>query len=349
MKSFEIERKKIGGSNPCFIIAELSANHGGNIETAIDAVKKIKDTGADAIKVQTFRAEGTTIDCDTEFFRIKSGTQWDGKNLFQLYQEAEMPWEWQPKLKKVAEDLGLIFFSTATSKESADFMESMDCPAYKIASFEITDHELIRYVAKKGKPIIFSKGIATLSELEDAVNICREEGNEQIAVLQCTSSYPAPLEEANLTMIPNIAETFDVVSGLSDHTLGIVSPIVAVSLGAKVIEKHFIADKSILSVDSSFSLDVNEFSEMVSAIRDAEKTMGRIDYRLSEKTIKNRAFARSLFVVKDIMEGETFAEHNVRAIRPGDGLHPKDYQTILGKKARTKIKRGTPLSWNLIE
>jgi pseudaminic acid synthase len=349
MKEFKIGNRNIGENYPCFIIAELSANHGGSLETAIQAIHQIKSTGADAIKIQTFKAEGTTIDSDTEFFRIKSGTKWDGQNLYQLYKEAEMPWEWQPELKKVAEDLGLVFFSTATSKESADFMESMGCPAYKIASFEITDLELIRYVAKKQKPVILSKGIATLSEIEEAIRICREEGNNFISVLQCTSSYPAPLDEANMKIIPNLMETFNVVAGLSDHTLGIISPVVAVSLGARIIEKHFIADKTIKSPDASFSLDTAEFTEMVKAVRDAEKTLGNVDYSLSEKTIQNRNFARSLFVVKDIIEGDTFTEENVRAIRPGDGLHPRYYSQVIGRKARKSIKRGFPLMWNHIE
>lgn len=349
MLEFDIAGKKIGGSNPCFIIAELSANHGGNIKTAIDSIYKIKETGADAVKVQTFKAEGTTIDSDLEYFQIKSGTKWDGQNLYKLYKKAEMPWDWQPKLKRIAEDLGLIFFSTATSKQSADFMESMNCPAYKIASFEITDLELIRYVAKKQKPIIFSKGIASIDEIQNAIAICREENNHKIAFLQCTSSYPAPLEEANLRIIPNIKDTFNVVSGLSDHTLGIISPVVAVSLGASIIEKHFIADKSIDSPDSSFSLDTREFKDLVISVRNAEKCLGKVDYKLSEKTILNRNFARSLFVIKDIAKGEIFNEENIRAIRPGDGLHPKYFKHILGKNARSSIKRGIPLNWNLID
>ncbi|EMN01256.1 pseudaminic acid synthase [Leptospira noguchii str. 1993005606] len=348
MKHFKIEDRIIGEGNPVFIIAELSANHGGKIETAIESIHKIKSTGADAVKVQTFKPEGTTIDCDNDYFRIKSGTQWDNRNLFELYSEAYMPWEWQPKLKKVAKDLGLIFFSSVTSQESTDFMESIGCPVYKIASFEITDIPLIKYVASKGKPVILSKGIATLSDLDDAVKACREVGNNQIAVLQCTSAYPSPIEESNLKTISNIEETFSVISGLSDHTLGIISPIVAVSLGAKIIEKHFISDKSIGGPDSSFSLNTEEFSEMVRTIRVAEKTIGKVSYELSEKTIKSRDFARSLFVITDIKKGDEFSNTNVKAIRPGYGLHPKFLQEVIGKKASRDIERGTPVQWNLL-
>ena len=349
MKRFRLGDREIGGESPCFIIAEISANHGGSLDKALEAIRAAAGAGADAVKVQTFRADGVTIDSDKNYFRIDSGTSWDGQNLFRLYQQAEMPWEWQPELKKEADSLGLVFLSTATNKESTDFIEEMGCPGFKIASFEITDHELIRYVASKGKPVLFSKGIATIQEIQEAIAICQSEGNHHIALLQCTSSYPAPLNEANLRIIPNLADTFDVVPGLSDHTLGILAPIIAVSMGARIIEKHFIADKSLDSPDADFSMDPREFQELVTAVRDTEKALGKVDYELSERSVRSRGFARSLFVVADIEEGESFTAENVRAIRPGDGLHPRHLTEVLGRRARFRIERGEPFRWVMID
>ncbi|MFX0560698.1 pseudaminic acid synthase [Tepidibacillus infernus] len=331
------------------IIAELSANHGQDINIAKETIKAAKEVGADAIKLQTYTADTLTIDCDNDYFKLNNGTIWDGNTLYSLYEKAYTPWEWQKELKDFAESLGLICFSSPFDKTAVDFLEGLNVPAYKVASFEITDIPLIEYIASKGKPVILSTGMATLADIEEAVNTCRRVGNDQIILLKCTSSYPAKIEDANLRTIPNLKETFGVEVGLSDHTLGITVPIVSVALGAKVIEKHFILDKSIGGPDASFSLDKEEFKQMVDAVREAEKSIGTVDYNLFEKKEKNKKFARSLFVVKDIKAGEILNEDNVRSIRPGYGLHPRYYQQILGKKALRDIKKGTPIDWNHFE
>ena len=346
--NIKIANREIGDNQPIFIVAELSANHNQHFDIAVDTIKAAKEVGADAIKLQTYTADTITIDCDNEHFQIKQGTLWDGKTLYELYQEAYTPWEWQPKLKKIANELGLICFSSAFDKTAVDFLEVIDVPAYKIASFEITDIPLIQYVASKGKPVIISTGIATREDIEEAVNACREVDNNRIVLLKCTSSYPAPVEEANLKTIPDLAERFNVISGLSDHTLGITVPVTSVALGAKVIEKHFILHKSIGGPDAAFSLDKAEFKVMVDAVREAEKALGAVNYELSEKVKKSREFARSLFVVKDMKEGEVFTEENLRSIRPGYGLAPKYLDEILGKKAKKDIVRGSPVSWDLV-
>ena len=309
----------------------------------------MKESGADAVKLQTYTPDTITINCDNEYFQIKQGTLWDGKTFYQLYKEAYTPWEWHYELKELADKLGLIFFSTPFDKTAVDFLEELKVPAYKIASFEITDIPLIEYTASKGKPVIISTGIATLCDIQEAVEACKRAGNNQIILLKCTSAYPAPLEEANLRTIPNMAETFNCIVGLSDHTLGISVPIASVALGAKVIEKHFILSKNIDSPDKEFSLTPEEFKQMVKAIRDVEKALGKVSYELTEKTKKSRSFARSLFVVKDIKAGEILTEENVKSIRPGYGLHPKYLKDVLGKKARKDIKKGTPLNWELIK
>jgi pseudaminic acid synthase len=327
------------------IIAELSANHRQDIQLAKETFYAMKESGADAVKLQTYTPDTITINCDNEFFKIKQGTLWDGKTLYQLYQEAYTPWEWHYELKELAEKLGLIFFSTPFDKTAVDFLEELNVPIYKIASFEITDIPLIEYVASKGKPVIISTGIATLCDIEEAVNACKNVGNNQIILLKCTSAYPAPIEEANLRTIPNIKETFNVEVGLSDHTLGISVPIAAVALGAKVIEKHFILSKDIDSPDKEFSLSPDEFKQMVQSVRNIEKALGKVSYDLTEKTKKSREFSRSLFAVKDIKEGEIITKENVKSIRPGYGLHPKYLKGVLGKKAKVNIKKGTPLDW----
>ncbi|HIE59941.1 MAG TPA: pseudaminic acid synthase, partial [Persephonella sp.] len=329
--------------------AELSANHKQDIELAKDTIYAMKESGADAVKLQTYTPDTITINCDNEYFQIKQGTLWDGKTFYQLYKEAYTPWEWHYELKELADKLGLIFFSTPFDKTAVDFLEELKVPAYKIASFEITDIPLIEYTASKGKPVIISTGIATLCDIQEAVEACKRAGNNQIILLKCTSAYPAPLEEANLRTIPNMAETFNCIVGLSDHTLGISVPIASVALGAKVIEKHFILSKNIDSPDKEFSLTPEEFKQMVKAIRDVEKALGKVSYELTEKTKKSRSFARSLFVVKDIKAGEILTEENVKSIRPGYGLHPKYLKDVLGKKARKDIKKGTPLNWELIK
>ena len=321
-----------------YIIAELSANHNGSLQVALDTIKAAKEIGADAIKLQTYTADTLTLDSCKEDFMISGGTLWDGTSLYKLYQEAHTPWEWHKELFAYAKEIGIDIFSSPFDKSAVDFLEQFNPPAYKIASFEITDYELVRYTASKGKPIIISTGIATLEEIEDVVNICREVGNEDIVLLKCTSAYPAPLEEANLIMIEDLAKRFGVVSGFSDHTLGIVAPIVAVAQGAKVIEKHFILDKSIGGADVDFSLDKEEFAQMVQAVRDAEKLLGGVDYAMTDKKQKSRQFSRSLYVAKDIKKGEIFTEENIRSVRPGYGLHPKYLKEILGKRAKQDMK-----------
>ncbi|MDG6249242.1 pseudaminic acid synthase [Methanocalculus sp.] len=345
----QIRERKIGTGHPTFIIAEMSANHLGNFDTAVEIIRSAKQSGADAIKLQTYTPETMTIDCDSELFTISEGTIWDGRTFYDLYTEAQTPWEWHADLKKIAEDEGLIFFSTAFDPSAVDFLEELDIPAYKIASFEITDIPLIEYVASKGKPILISTGIATLCDIEEAVLACRRMGNDQIILLKCTSAYPAPIEEANLRTIPHMAEAFNTISGLSDHTTGIAVPAAAVAIGASVIEKHFTLDRSAGGPDAPFSLEPDEFSQMTCAIRNGERALGTIRYDLTDKMQQNRVFARSLFVVEDIQKGETFTKENVRSIRPGNGMHPKNLIYILDKKAKIPLKKGTPLDWRMIE
>ena len=343
-----IENIEIGKENKVFIIAELSANHNQNFDLAVESIKAAKECGADAIKLQTYTADTLTIDSDKDYFKIRQQTIWDGITLYKLYQQAYTPWEWQPKLKKVAEDLGLICFSTPFDKSAVDFLEKMNVPAYKIASFEIVDIPLIEYAASKGKPVIISTGIASEDEITDAVTACRQSGNNQIALLKCTSEYPALIEDANLKTIPALAEKFGTIAGLSDHTLGIIVPVAAAAIGAQIIEKHFIIDGSLGGPDAPFSLEPREFKKMVDEIRVVEKALGRVTFELNDKILKSRKFARSLFAVKEINAGETFTEENVRSIRPSDGLKPVYLKNILGKKAAVKIEKGTPLNFDLI-
>jgi pseudaminic acid synthase len=317
----------------CFIIAELSANHNGNIEIALETVRAAKRAGADAIKLQTYTADTITIDVKSDIFKIDSGTAWDGQYLYDLYQQAYTPWEWHQQIFDLAEQEGLFCFSSPFDHSAVDFLEQFNPPAYKIASFEITDIPLIRKVAATGRPIIISTGIADESDIELAIKTCREAGNNEICILKCTSSYPADPKDANLNTIPDIAKRFNVVPGLSDHTLGIEGPVVGVSLGARIIEKNIILDKSIGGADAHFSLDEKEFKSMVDAVRRAEDMLGNVDYAMTPKKIQSRKFSRSLFVVADIKAGEILTEQNVRSIRPGDGMHPK----FLTEKQRLKI------------
>lgn len=328
--------------NKVFIIAELSANHNGNLKTAVESIRAIKKTGADAVKLQTYTADTITIDSRNDDFKIK-GTIWEDRYLYDLYKEAYTPWEWHEELFRVAREEGLICFSAPFDKTAVDFLESLGNPIFKIASFEITDIPLIEYAASKGKPIIISTGIATEEDIQLAVDTCRSVGNNDITLLKCTSSYPAPIEEAKLSMIPDLAKRFGVKSGLSDHTIGSTAPIVAAVLGASVIEKHFIIDRSIGGPDSSFSMNETEFTDMVRAVREAEKALGEIDYSLTEKQKNNRVFSRSLYIVEDIKAGEVVTEKNVRSIRPGYGLHPKYLKKLLGKVAKKDLEKGTPL------
>jgi pseudaminic acid synthase len=335
----KINNFTINSTSKVFIIAELSANHNGSIETAIETIRAAKRAGANCIKLQTYTADTLTIDSQKEDFKIK-GTIWSGKNYYQLYQEAYTPWEWHEKLFKVAEEEGLVCFSSPFDKTSVDFLETLNTPAYKIASFEITDIPLIEYVASKGKPIIISTGIANVEDIELAVEACRKAGNDQIALLKCTSSYPAPIEEANMLMVQDLAKRFNVISGLSDHTMGATVPIVATAYGAKIIEKHFILDRSIGGPDASFSMNEIEFTEMVKSVREAELAIGVVDYNLTEKQEKGKDFSRSLYFVEDVKEGEILTEKNIRSIRPGFGLHPKYYNSILGKKVNKNMEKG---------
>jgi pseudaminic acid synthase len=331
------------------IVAELSANHRHDFALAKKTIEAAKKAGADGIKLQTYTADTLTIDCKNDYFTLGSGTIWDGKTYYELYQEAYTPWEWHKELKDYAESLGLFFFSTPFDKTAVDFLEDLEVPMYKIASFEIMDLPLIEYAASKGKPMIISTGIATMSEIEDAVEACRKVGNNQIMLLKCTSSYPARVEDANLKTMLNMKETFDVEVGLSDHTMGITVPIAAASLGARMIEKHFILDRSIGGPDATFSMEPDEFRQMVFTVREAEKAIGKIDYSLNEQKKNNRIIGRSLFIVADIEKGEVLTETNIRSIRPNYGISPKYYNQVLGKKVTRDLKRGTPLEWKHIE
>jgi pseudaminic acid synthase len=344
----QIGKFKIDKNSSTFIIAELSANHNGSLETAIETIKAAKRAGADCIKLQTYTAETITLDSSKDDFLIK-GTIWNGRKLYELYKEAFTPWEWHETLFKIAADEGLECFSSPFDNTAVDFLEELNTSAYKIASFEITDIPLIEYVASKGKPIIISTGIAELHDIELALNACRSVGNNQIALLKCTSSYPAPIEEANICMIKDIANKFNVISGLSDHTLGSTVPIVATAMGAKIIEKHFILDKEIGGPDASFSLNEKEFSEMVIGIREAEKSIGVINYSLTPKQLKGKEFSRSLYVVKNIKKGEKFSLDNIKSIRPGFGEHPRYLKDILGKLCDRDLECGERFSLNYLK
>ena len=334
---------EIGNNNSVFIIAELSANHNGSLSTAVETIRAAKRAGANCIKLQTYTADTLTIDSDKDDFLIKSGSIWDGKNYYQLYQEAYTPWEWHEELFKVAKEEGLVCFSSPFDKTAVDFLEKLNVPAYKIASFEITDIPLIEYVASKGKPIILSTGIAELEDIELALDACRRMGNNDIALLKCTSSYPAPINEANMVMVKDMAERFDVISGLSDHTMGATVPVVATCFGAKIIEKHFILDRSIGGPDASFSMNEEEFTVMVQAVREAEIAIGKVDYTLTEKQAKGKDFSRSLYIVEDMKAGDVITEKNVRSIRPGFGMHPKYFNSVIGKKISMELSRGSRL------
>lgn len=330
------------GKNTYFI-AELSANHNGSVERAEALVRAAAAAGADAVKLQTYTAETLTIACDNEYFRIK-GTLWEGKTLYELYQEASMPWEWQPRLKALANELGMDCFSTPFDASAVDFLESMDVPCYKVASFEVVDIPLLKKIAATGKPVIMSTGMANLAEIDDAVRTLRDHGSPELALLKCTSAYPAPPEEANLRTIPHLATTFNCVSGLSDHTMGNVVAVAAVVMGARIIEKHFTLSRADGGPDGAFSIEPDEFEQMVKDVHLAEKALGNVSYELTSKQRESKVFRRSLFAVRDIKAGETFTPENVRSIRPGQGLSPKYFDVICGCRASTAIARGTPLS-----
>jgi len=345
----KINDKNIGVGHSVFIIAELSANHNGNLNTAFNTIKAAKRAGADAIKLQTYTADTMTIDCKSDDFRLKQGTIWDGRYLYDLYKEANTPWEWHEELFKAAKKEGLICFSSPFDRTAVDLLEKLNAPAYKIASFEITDIPLIEYVASKGKPIIISTGIAGVDDIDLAIDACKRMSNEHIILLKCTSSYPAPINESNMAMIPDMSRRFGVITGLSDHSIGFTLPVVATVMGAKVIEKHFILNTSIGGPDASFSLNEEEFTAMVKAVREAEVAIGKVDYTITDKMLISREFSRSLYVVEDIKAGELITEQNVRSIRPGFGLHPKHLKTILGQRAKVKLKKGLPLKFEYIK
>ena len=344
----KIDNYEISKSSRVFIIAELSANHNQNLDIAIETIRAAKRAGADCIKLQTYTPDTLTINSNKDDFKIK-GTIWSGKNYYELYGEAFTPWEWHKKLFEVAKEEELVCFSSPFDKSSVDFLENLSVPAYKIASFEITDIPLIEYIASKGKPVIISTGISTLEDIEMALEACKRMGNNQISLLKCTSSYPAPIDEANLLMIKHMREKFDVITGLSDHTIGSTVPIVATVLGAKIIEKHFILDRSLGGPDSSFSMNESEFKLMVKSIREAENSLGTVDFKLTEKQIKGRDFSRSLYVVDNVKKGQIISEKNVRSIRPGFGLHPKYLPQVLGKRFVVDVDRGSRFNLDLIE
>lgn len=329
--------------NKAFIIAELSANHNHKKEIALESIKAAKEAGADAVKIQTYTADTLTLDCDNEYFQIKQGTLWDGTTLYKLYQQAYTPWEWHQELFDYAKSLDIPLFSTPFDKSAVDFLESLNNPIIKIASFELVDIPLIEYAASKGRPMIMSTGIATLNEIQEAVDACHKAGNEDITLLKCTSSYPAPLNEANLLTIPDLKNRFGCKVGLSDHTAGSIAPCAAVALGAQVIEKHFIMDRSIGGPDAAFSMTKDEFAEMVKRVRETEECLGQVNYELSDKMKKNRKFARSLFACADIAKGEIFTEKNIRSVRPGDGCSPKYLPELLGKTSDRDYKFGEPI------
>ena len=347
MPFITICNRKIGQGFPVYIIAELSANHQQLFDDAVKLVEAAKEAGADAVKLQTYTPDTITIDCRNKYFRIDKGTIWEGRNLYDLYSEAYTPWDWQPKLKKIAEGMGLSLFSTPFDRTAVDFLEEMDVPAYKVASFELVDIPLIEYIAAKGKPVIMSTGMSTLEEISEAVQVARSAGASQVALLKCTSAYPAAPAEMNLRTIPDMAKRFNVPVGLSDHVLEIAVPVASVALGACIIEKHLTLSRGVLGPDSSFSLEPHEFRAMVDAVRTAEEALGEISYKIGEQESKSCVFRRSLFVVRNIKKGEVFTEGNVRSIRPGYGLHPRLLKDVLGRRATCDIKRGTPLSVTL--
>ncbi len=343
----EIKGRKIGKGYPAYIIAEMSANHAGELSRAKEIIHAAKEAGADCIKIQTYTADTLTIDCDNKYFHISNGT-WSGENLYQLYQKAYTPWEWQKELLEEAKKTGIDFFSTPFDNTAVDFLEDIGVEFYKIASFELVDIPLIEYVASKGKPMIMSTGMAALSEIDTAVSAVRKYGNENLALLRCASAYPAITDEMNLMTMKNMGETFNVPVGLSDHSMGSVGAVTAVALGGSIIEKHFCMDRTIENPDATFSMNPKEFSQMVKDIRQAEKAIGKVQYGVTQQEKENLQFRRSVFCVKDIKKGQKLTEENVRIIRPGNGLQPKYYKEVLGQTALQDIEKGTPLSFEMI-
>ncbi|MBR1391528.1 MAG: pseudaminic acid synthase [Lachnospiraceae bacterium] len=348
-KKITINNRVISENMPTYVIAEMSGNHNNSYDRAVEILRAAKESGADAIKLQTYTADTITLDCSDPCFQITQGTLWDGTTLYELYKKAYTPWEWQPELKKEADKLGLDFFSSPFDFSSVDFLEKLDVPAYKIASFEITDIPLIKRVAALGKPMIISTGIAYLADIELAMQACASVGNDNVILLKCSSEYPTPYEDINLKTMVSMSETFDCIVGLSDHTMGGTVATAAVALGAKVIEKHFTLSRADGGVDAAFSMEPDEFKKMVEEIRITEKALGRVTYELTYKQKREREHSRSLFIAQDMRAGDILNETNLRSVRPGNGLHTKYYEELLGKKIRENAKKGTPVSWNMIE
>jgi pseudaminic acid synthase len=342
-----INGRRIGPGQPTYMVAEMSGNHHQDFAQAVKILEAAHRAGADAVKLQTYTPDTLTIPCDNAYFQIQ-GTIWEGKTLHDLYGEAYTPWEWQPELQRVAEALGLALFSSPFDASAVDFLEDMGVPAYKIASFELVDIPLLRRIAATGKPIIMSTGMATLGEIDEAVRTVRENGCRELVLLKCTSAYPAPLAEMNLRTIPHLAEAFGVPAGLSDHTMSHVVPVAAVTLGACLIEKHFTLCRDVVGPDSAFSQEPDEFAAMVQAVRAIEQALGKVSYDMTDKEKTSRVFRRSLFVVRDMAQGEQFTADNVRSIRPGHGLHTRFLDQVLGQRAAVHIPTGTPLSWELV-
>jgi pseudaminic acid synthase len=349
LSTIQIAGRLIGAGHPTYVIAEISGNHNGSFERAVELVKAAKRAGADAVKLQTYTADTITLRSDKEHFRVSSGTLWDGRTLYELYQEAHTPWEWQPRLKALADELGLHCFSSPFDPTAVDFLEAMQVPAHKVASFELVDIPLVRRLARTGKPLIVSTGMATLAEIDEAVTAARDEGATELALLKTNSAYPAPPSEMNLRTIAHLEAAFGVPAGLSDHTLGIAVPIVAVGLGARIVEKHLTLRRSDGGPDASFSLEPEEFQAMVEGVRVAEQALGEVHYAPTKAQLASRVFRRSLFAVADVEPGELLTHTNVRSIRPANGLHPRHLPDVVGRRARCRIERGTPLSWELIE
>ncbi|WP_034447194.1 pseudaminic acid synthase [Butyrivibrio sp. AE2032] len=348
-KEIKIGNKTVGGNNPCMIVAELSGNHNGDYNRAVEIIHAAKEAGADAVKLQTYTADTITIDCDKPWFMTPGDGLWAGRTLHDLYEEAYTPWEWHKGLMEEANKLGMECFSSPFDPTAVDYLENLNVPAYKIASFEINDIPLIRKIAKLGKPLIFATGIAYEEDIQRALDTCKEEGNDNVILLKCVSAYPTPYNLVNLRMMQGLQDKYQCVVGLSDHTPGGTIPVGSVALGAKMIEKHLTLDRSAGGVDDAFSMEPSEFAQMVKEVRIMEEALGSYEYCLTDKQIKERSLSRSLFVVKDIKAGETITEENVRSIRPGNGMHTMYYEEVLGKKAACDLEKGTPLAWEHIE
>lgn len=331
-----------------YIIAEISANHNGSLDAALELVRLVKDCGADAVKIQTYTADTLTLDCDNEYFRIGGGTLWDGMTLHKLYEQAHTPWEWHEAIFAEAATVGIDCFSTPFDETAVDFLEQFNPPCHKIASFELVHDPLLRKVGATGRPVILSTGMATLQEIAHAVEVLRGAGCPELALLKCTSSYPAPPEEANLARIAHMAQAFDCKAGLSDHTLGIAVPVAAVALGASIIEKHFCRSRGEPGPDSAFSLEPAEFKQMVEAVRIAERAVGRVTYERTAMEKSGLAFRRSLFFARDLPAGHRIGEADVRIVRPGHGLGPEHLEAILGRSVRHSVERGSPVTWSAL-